>query len=278
MGGYYAVRVGRHQGIYRNWSECKEQVNGVSGAKFKKFDSLEEAQDFVDADSSSYSQPSYSRSRNSRSNYSHSNDSGYNYSRSNSRANDSNNYSRSTDCYEEEEVYSTPRNTQSQTYQRYSPYASQRTHPKKTVVYTDGASAGNGQVGAQAGYGVYWGDNDPRNLSRPLEGTRQTNQRAEATAVMRALEQSAANEPLEIRTDSQYVIKAVNQWSKSWKDNGWKSSKGTPVENRDILEKIVDIIDHRKAPVEVVYVPGHSGEEGNEKADRLAVAGAKRTR
>lgn len=49
MGGYYAVRVGRHQGIYRNWSECKEQVNGVSGAKFKKFDSLEEAQDFVDA-------------------------------------------------------------------------------------------------------------------------------------------------------------------------------------------------------------------------------------
>lgn len=49
MGGYYAVRVGRHQGIYRNWSDCKEQVNGVSGAKFKKFNSLEEAQGFVDA-------------------------------------------------------------------------------------------------------------------------------------------------------------------------------------------------------------------------------------
>ncbi|CEG79722.1 hypothetical protein RMATCC62417_14153 [Rhizopus microsporus] len=243
MGAFYAVRVGRHQGVYRNWADCKEQVNGVSGAKFKKFNSLEEAQGFVDAENSNYSQPSYSRS---------------------------------TDNYEKEEVYSTPRNTQSQTYQRYSPYASQRTHSRKTVVYTDGASAGNGQVGARAGYGVYWGDNDPRNLSRPLEGSKQTNQRAEATAVLRALEQSAANEPLEIRTDSQYVIKAVNQWSKTWKKNDWKSSKGTPVENRDLLEKIVDIIDHRKAPVDVVYVPGHSGEEGNEKADRLAVAGAQR--
>ncbi|ORE21388.1 hypothetical protein BCV71DRAFT_168867, partial [Rhizopus microsporus] len=110
MGGYYAVRVGRRQGIYKSWSDCKEQVLGVSGAKFKKFNSLEEAQAFVDAD-----------------------------------------------------VYSTPRNTQSQTCQRYSPYASQRTHSRKTVVYTDGASAGNGQTGARAGYGVYWGDNDPRN-------------------------------------------------------------------------------------------------------------------
>ena len=49
MGGYYAVRVGRRQGIYKSWSDCKEQVLGVSGAKFKKFNSLEEAQAFVDA-------------------------------------------------------------------------------------------------------------------------------------------------------------------------------------------------------------------------------------
>lgn len=48
MGGFYAVRVGRRQGVYRNWADCKEQVEGVSGAKFKKFNSLEEAQDFVD--------------------------------------------------------------------------------------------------------------------------------------------------------------------------------------------------------------------------------------
>lgn len=49
------------------------------------------------------------------------------------------------------------------------------------VVYTDGACEGNGQIGSEAGVGVYFGDNDPRNVSEPLEGEKQTNQRAELT-------------------------------------------------------------------------------------------------
>lgn len=48
-----------------------------------------------------------------------------------------------------------------------------------TVVYTDGACARNGQWGSKGGIGVYFGPNDPRNISEPLEGSRQTNQRAE---------------------------------------------------------------------------------------------------
>lgn len=48
-------------------------------------------------------------------------------------------------------------------------------------VWTDGACAGNGQIGSKAGVGVYFGPQDPRNVSRPLDGERQTNQRAEMT-------------------------------------------------------------------------------------------------
>lgn len=37
----YVVRIGRKPGIYPNWDECKEQVNGYPGAVFKRFDSTD---------------------------------------------------------------------------------------------------------------------------------------------------------------------------------------------------------------------------------------------
>ena len=44
---YYAVAVGRVPGIYRTWDECRLQVNSVSGARFKKFNSYDEATKFI---------------------------------------------------------------------------------------------------------------------------------------------------------------------------------------------------------------------------------------
>ena len=43
----YAVNKGRIPGIYKTWRECKNQIDGFSGAKFKKFDSLIDAKKFV---------------------------------------------------------------------------------------------------------------------------------------------------------------------------------------------------------------------------------------
>ena len=45
---YYGVKVGKNPGIYETWSECKDQVTGFKGAKYKKFPTLKEAQDFVE--------------------------------------------------------------------------------------------------------------------------------------------------------------------------------------------------------------------------------------
>lgn len=45
---YYAVKVGKTPGIYTSWEDCKGQVEGVSGAKYKGFKSLEEAEHFLD--------------------------------------------------------------------------------------------------------------------------------------------------------------------------------------------------------------------------------------
>ena len=44
---YYAVRVGKHPGIYGTWDECNAEVNGYPGAQFKKFKTEEEAKAFI---------------------------------------------------------------------------------------------------------------------------------------------------------------------------------------------------------------------------------------
>lgn len=44
---YYAVQVGKIPGIYGTWDECKAQTEGVSGAKYKSFSSLEEAERYM---------------------------------------------------------------------------------------------------------------------------------------------------------------------------------------------------------------------------------------
>lgn len=45
---YYAVAEGKKRGIYLTWDECSENVIGFSGAVYKKFDSKDDAQDFID--------------------------------------------------------------------------------------------------------------------------------------------------------------------------------------------------------------------------------------
>lgn len=75
------------------------------------------------------------------------------------------------------------------------------------VLYTDGACSKNGKKGSRAGYGVYFGENDPRNISAPLPG-KATNQRAEMMAVLVAMRSVlddhmlAPGGTLTIRTDS----------------------------------------------------------------------------
>ncbi|KAL6942210.1 hypothetical protein ACO0QE_003377 [Hanseniaspora vineae] len=71
-GGYYAVRNGRSNGIYGDWSKCEQQVKGHSGAQFKRFDTLAAANAYMsgksgasNSSSSSSSSPSSFSSRSS---------------------------------------------------------------------------------------------------------------------------------------------------------------------------------------------------------------------
>jgi len=46
---YYAVARGQEIGVYGSWSKCWEQVDGYSGAVFRKFYSRTDAQDFINS-------------------------------------------------------------------------------------------------------------------------------------------------------------------------------------------------------------------------------------
>lgn len=143
---------------------------------------------------------------------------------------------------------------------------------KELVIYTDGACRSNGSPKAVAGYGVYYGDNDTRNISRKLLGPIQTNNRAELMAVIEALNSLDSISKATIFTDSTYVEKGLYSWISNWKKNNWKTSTGNTVLNQD-LWKILDECRRLKPLVKIKHVKAHSGIIGNEMADRLAVAG-----
>ncbi|KAI9674857.1 MAG: hypothetical protein M1829_003597 [Trizodia sp. TS-e1964] len=148
-------------------------------------------------------------------------------------------------------------------------------------IYTDGSSLGNGSAEAAAGVGVYFGPSDSRNVSERLPGRRQTNQRAELTAIFRALEISPRNRDICIYTDSKYAIDCVTSWHVKWRQNNWQTAAGKAVENKDLVMSILDLMEARQKSgkkVDLHWLKGHANHEGNVEADKLAVNGARKGR
>ena len=147
---------------------------------------------------------------------------------------------------------------------------------ERLIVYTDGSALCNGKFGARAGAGVYFGPGDKRNMSIrvPIEKA-QTNQRAELFAATLALRHAGDTFlPLEIRTDSKYVIMGATEWIHHWKMNGFRSAARQPVLHQDLWQEIDRLSHAREGQVFWRHVKGHSEEPGNDAADALAKQGA----
>ena len=98
-----------------------------------------------------------------------------------------------------------------------------------------------------------------------------TNNRMELTAVIRALEAMKRPVRARIHTDSQYVQKGISEWIHGWKRNGWKTSDKKPVKNADLWQEL-DVLAARHR-IDWLWVKGHAGDPGNERADALANRG-----
>jgi len=134
-------------------------------------------------------------------------------------------------------------------------------------IYADGACKGNPGPG---GWGAWLktGENEKELFGGEL-GT--TNNRMELTAVIRALEQLKQPSQVRVSTDSQYVQKGISEWIHNWKARGWKTSNKEPVKNVDLWKALDEISSLHQ--IEWVWVKGHAGHEGNERADMLANRG-----
>jgi ribonuclease HI len=98
-----------------------------------------------------------------------------------------------------------------------------------------------------------------------------TNNRMELTAVIEAL--SALKQPCDVilHTDSQYVMKGITEWIRGWKAKGWKTAAREPVKNVDLWKRLDELVASHH--IRWVWVKGHSGHDGNERADKLANKG-----
>ena len=139
--------------------------------------------------------------------------------------------------------------------------------PGTIHIYTDGACKGNPGPG---GWGaVLEFEGKERELYGGARAT--TNNRMELTAVIEAL--SSLKRPCHVivHTDSQYVQKGITEWIRGWKARGWRTAAKEPVKNVDLWKKLDELIGPHQ--IEWIWVRGHSGHEGNERADALANKG-----
>jgi ribonuclease HI len=137
----------------------------------------------------------------------------------------------------------------------------------EVVIYTDGACSGNPGRG---GWGVVLRWNGTQ---KELYGgdAQTTNNRMELMAAIQALE--ALNRPsqVQLHTDSTYLLNGITKWIAAWQRNGWRTSARKPVKNEDLWRRLVEAMNGHE--VSWLWVKGHAGEEGNERADALARLG-----
>ncbi|MDO8441803.1 MAG: ribonuclease HI [Polaromonas sp.] len=140
-------------------------------------------------------------------------------------------------------------------------------HP--VVIYTDGACKGNPGPG---GWGALM--TTAGNVKELFGGEMSTtNNRMEMTAVIEAL--AALKRPCRVtlHVDSQYVLKGMTEWIAGWKARGWRTAAKQPVKNVDLWQKLDTLVTGSGHKIEWIWVRGHDGDPGNERADVLANKG-----
>lgn len=112
------------------------------------------------------------------------------------------------------------------------------------------------------------------------------NNAMELTAVLEAaiwISRTAPGAAAVIWSDSVYAVEGCNSWRPIWRNNGWKKrNPNGRARNRTIpdakLWKALDIELSRNSLIAIAWCKGHSGIEGNERADELSDHGRRSIR
>jgi ribonuclease HI len=134
----------------------------------------------------------------------------------------------------------------------------------KIIIYTDGSSRGNPGPG---GYGAIIIEG--KNVEEIGDGeTKTTNNRMEISAALYAIKKTPVGSKIRIFTDSGYLINGITKWIHGWLKNNWKTSDKKDVLNKDLWQKLFEVVEDRE--IEWFQVKGHAGIPGNNRADEIA--------
>ena len=137
-------------------------------------------------------------------------------------------------------------------------------------IFTDGACLGNPGPGGWAALLRY------KTVERCLSGGERetTNNRMELMAAIAGLEALKRASSVDLTTDSQYVIKGIEDWVPRWSANGWRTTDRKPVKNQELWQRLLAAAQ----PHRIIWrwTRGHSGHVENERVDQLARQAAER--
>ena len=140
------------------------------------------------------------------------------------------------------------------------------------IIYTDGACINNGKDNACAGIGIYFGENDIRNVSKKIIG-KQTNNTAELQAIIEVfniIKYDLDNKKICIVSDSTYSLNCVTIYGEEQSKNGWKKN----IPNKDLVKECYELYKN-KNNIYFMFTKAHTDNidihsRGNDCADKLA--------
>ena len=134
-------------------------------------------------------------------------------------------------------------------------------------IHTDGACSKNPGPGGW-GVVVHFADGSIKEIGGGIRDT--TNNQMELQGAIAALEFLALqpqSQPIDLYTDSKYVLDGITKWIKGWKKNGWQTKDRKPVKNQEYWQKLDQL---NASNVRWHWVEGHSGDPDNERCDAIA--------
>lgn len=223
---YYAIKKGHNPGIYPTWEEAKKQIDGYSGPIFKKFTTIEDAQNFMNI--KNYESKQKQKQTTSKKVNAYLKQKYIGLSVDNFHLEDNDTYQLSL---------------LNKMYQ-YTP-SNWTQYRNIYYLFTDGSFQAKSK---HSGYGIYLGEKCVNISKKMPEGT--TNNKCELLAILVCFhiiwyyKDIIGNIPIKIISDSKYSIQAISQWMPNWKSNGWKTSGGTQVKNLELM-KVLDTLYHQ---------------------------------
>ena len=134
----------------------------------------------------------------------------------------------------------------------------------RVTIHTDGSCLSNPGPGGWAAI-LRWRDNEREIVGHEPDTT---NNRMELMAAIMGLNAVTRAMPIDLHTDSRYVMNGVQEWMPRWKANGWKTASKKPVANQDLWQQLDEAVSRHR--IRRHWVKGHAGDEFNERCDQLA--------